>query len=287
LDGVGLHPTLRRFMSVVFRLKYLEGLDEEEISLALGLPPYVMRRYLERLDEYLRSKLGELTPTAIKRICPECLEDRVCLDPLSGEHVCNNCGLVVEGESYNASLPFDTTYALTSELAFGRSLGGTLGYQGYLRVLAKSPATVELAKDGNTHLGTRARIAQLITEVVEPPSLRLALRKARDLAHRYGLQSDYVFNNFVGILVKRAYYFSHIIAEGHAFAQKLPETCFWMALRRFGKENLACRFLQENKVNHGLAVAMEELQSFLEDVRRRGRLRAKVLQAYPMLAAMP
>ncbi|MEM3875241.1 MAG: TFIIB-type zinc ribbon-containing protein [Candidatus Bathyarchaeia archaeon] len=268
-------------------MKYLEGFGEQEILDILGLPPFIMERFSRKLDEYLRSKLGEVSPETLKSVCPECLEARVFFDHESGENVCVNCGLVIDVEGYDFSLSFDTTYALTSELAYGKSLGGTLGYQGIVRVLAKSPSTTELAKAGNAHLGTRARIARLITEVVEPTSLRLALRKARDLAYRYGLQSDYVFNNFVGILVKRAHYFSHIIAEGHAFAQKLPETCFWMALRRFGKENLVCRFLQENKVNHGLAVAMEELQSFLEDVRRRGRLRAKVLQAHPMLAAVP
>lgn len=285
MDGLnGLRPTLKLLLKVLFRLKYLEGLGEREISDALGIPPFIVERFSRKLEECLKSKLGEVSAETLKSLCPECLEPRVRFDPVSSEYVCSNCGLVVDAEGYDLSLSFDTTYALTSELAYGKSLGGTLGYQGIVRVLAKSPSTAELAKLGNAHLGTRARIAQIIMETVEPQPIRDALRKARDLSLKYGFQNEYVFNNHVGILVKRSYIFSHYLAGTPTFKHRLAETCFWMALRKFGKANLACRFLEENKVNHALAVALEELQSFLDDVSRRGRIRGKVLQAHPMLA---
>lgn len=285
---MSLTPTLRLFLKIIFRLKYLEGIhDTESLSAELGLPLYIVDRYVKRLDEYLQSKLNVITPERLEYVCPECLEARIYVDPENGEHVCANCGYVLpDCESYATQLPFDTTYALISELAYGKSLGGSLGYKGFIRVLAKSPSTKELAKQGNAHLGTRARLAQIITETVEPPPIRKALRTAKDLVSKYRLETEYVFNNFVGLLIKRAYYFSHYLAGSLTFKQKLPETCFWIALKKFGKANLAYRFLEENEVNHALAIALEELQSFLDDVKQRGCIRKKVLQTLPTLTVI-
>lgn len=286
LDG-RIVPLSRMLWKILYRLRYLEGVsDVEALSSRLGIPDHVVERNLKILKEHLKSKLNVITPERLEYVCPECLDARVYTDPENGERICANCGLVLEeAKCYSQDLPFDTTYALTSELAYGRSLGGTLGYRGMLRVLAKSPSSSELSKNGgNHHLGLRARLAQIIAETVEPEPTREALRHTKELSAYYGLGSDYVFNDSLGILIKRAYFFAYNIAKKAVFKRRLAETCFWMTLKTFGRKELAERFQKEYEVNHVLAIALEEFNDFLMDVKDRGKLRAKVLKAFPSLS---
>jgi len=84
----------------------------------------------EQLFKFLSSEHPEVLHK-LADICPECYENP--LVHTGQEVVCSHCGVVAEEildpKSY---LPFDTTYALTANVAHGSSLGGTLP-QGFLQ----------------------------------------------------------------------------------------------------------------------------------------------------------
>jgi hypothetical protein len=107
----------------------------------------------------------------VDKICPECLEKSVEADDETGERVCKRCGLVVGEyleEQLSDELPFDTTYALTNHLAFGKSLGGTLPRNKLYEVLAKAP-------EGIKDLPIRSAQIQVLSSAVEPPVVRRML----------------------------------------------------------------------------------------------------------------
>jgi len=112
-----------------------------------------------------RWKLEDLICLLEKR-CPECNSDS--LIEVEGTVVCTKCGLEVEShQTRDNYLPFDTTYALTSNLAHGNSLGGTLPMKQLHKVIVRS-------KNGSYGLPIRAMHLRTIMQNIEPPqSLRL------------------------------------------------------------------------------------------------------------------
>jgi hypothetical protein len=97
----------------------------------------------------------------LEKRCPECTSDS--LIEVDGAIVCTECGLEVESQlTRDPRLPFDTTYALTSDLAYGKSLGGTLPLNQLHKVIVKSD-------NGKYGLPIRAMHLKTIVQNVEPP----------------------------------------------------------------------------------------------------------------------
>jgi len=129
---------------------------------------------------------------------PECLNGEI-VRVRDGEIICRNCGLVLSSEiDFDTQLPFDTTYALESSLAVGKSLGNILPGKGLFKVLAKAPCGI---KD----LGLRARHIRVLAETCEPPQLARLLKDAYGLSKRFGLENDKLFNQDLGINIRRAF----------------------------------------------------------------------------------
>jgi len=90
---------------------------QEELGLILRRrwSPEQLQRFLIQNDLVIK----------LARTCPECFSEN--LVDAGAEIVCRNCGYVVEERQYlSQSLEYGTTYALTSDVVNGKSLGGTL-----------------------------------------------------------------------------------------------------------------------------------------------------------------
>jgi hypothetical protein len=130
-------------LSQLFRLKYLNGIEDRDLlAQKLNIKPRSVLRYEERLAKKLAAKgIIKLEPVVKRRqvrqgidedrfqfVCPECLSARLYPDPESGERTCGACGYVVNADDgqdacMDESLDFNTTYALESSMAIGKSLG--------------------------------------------------------------------------------------------------------------------------------------------------------------------
>ena len=122
----------------------------------------------------------------VDKTCPECLMESVELDSKTGERVCKRCGLVVGEyleEQLSDDLPFDTTYALTNHLAFGKSLGGTLPLDQLYKVLAKAP-------EGIKDLPIRSAQIQVLSSAVEPPIVKRMLDYGSKMLKQLNLDRD-------------------------------------------------------------------------------------------------
>jgi len=121
----------------------------------------------------------------LTKLCPECFEESVEFDAESGERVCRRCGLVVEEylDQFSDDLPFDTTYALTNHLAFGKSLGGTLPMKQLYKVLAQAP-------EGTKDLPIRSTQIQVLANAVEPPVVKTMLNYGSRMLKELGLDRD-------------------------------------------------------------------------------------------------
>ena len=121
----------------------------------------------------------------IDKICPECFEESIVRDGESGESVCRRCGLVVGEylEQLSDDLPFDTTYALTNHLAFGKSLGGTLPSKRLYEVLAKAP-------EGMKDLPVRSTQIRVMSSALEPPVVKAMLSYGSKMLKGLGLDRD-------------------------------------------------------------------------------------------------
>ena len=172
-------------LAELFRLKYLQGdSDRENLAEKLGISLTSVYKYERRLEEKLVQKLGHVSRDRLSLICPSCLEAQVYTDPENGECVCRSCGLVIEQEADMVqTLPFDTTYALTSNMSFGKSLGGTLPRQQLFKVLAKAPA-------GTLDLPIRSTQIQVISSAVDPPLVKKMLEYGSRMLKDLGLDRD-------------------------------------------------------------------------------------------------
>jgi len=97
---------------------------------------------------------------------------------------------------FSTDLPFDTTYAPTCNVAFGKSLGDTLPPQGLYKVLAKAPK-------GSQDLGLRARLIRIILSYQDHPLVKRALECTSRQLKRMRLDQNYAFANDVGALVRK------------------------------------------------------------------------------------
>ncbi|MGB9774606.1 MAG: TFIIB-type zinc ribbon-containing protein [Bacteroidota bacterium] len=266
-----------KVLSRLFTLKYHEQLsDRTLIAERLGVSPAELGKYEEKLEALLKAKIGRISPDRLEYVCPECLNARVVEDAETGERVCTSCGMVVSrGEQVSMDLPFDTTYALTSELALGRSLGGTLPSNGLYRVLAKG-------RNGAVDLGIRARQIRVLTEVNEHPALARMLKLAFELSKRFGLEGDKLFNNDLGANVRRTFW---LLRELHLNVKvgETVETVFWLTLCQHGKTGLASSVQGKVKLNPKILNLTVKLNYFLCELEREpvhtGIIQTIMLQA--------
>jgi len=176
-----------RQLAKLFRLKYLEGItDQHVLAEKLDVKLETVNRYDRRLKRKLVRKLGQVSPDRLCFVCPECLEARIVEDPETGERVCTACGYV-EGRVESRGLPWDTTYAFTSNIAFGKSLGGTAPRR-LFKVIAKAP-------NGTEDLPLRARQIQIVASAVDPPKVRNLLDYGSKLLREIGMDEDTEFNH--------------------------------------------------------------------------------------------
>jgi ribosomal protein S27E len=264
-----LHGSMK-VLSQLYKLKYLEGIQNKTVlAEELGLSETEFARVEQELDERLKAKIHEITPERLEFVCPECLNARVYTNPETGERVCTYCGRVIEESlDYDESLPFDVTYALTSELACGRSLGGTLNGKALLKVLAKSPTTKTLAKtEQGPDLGLRARLIRVMAETSEHPALAKALKYSYEVSKRFNMESNKLFNNDLGRNVRRAFWLCWMLET--PFSRKtLVETCFWFTLCQYGKDFATKEILKKVRVNMRLLTMLIKLEGFLSELKR-------------------
>jgi len=185
--GLGRRGPPPRQLAKLFRLKYLQGIeDRDKLAELLGVKRETVRCHEWRLKKKLATKLLKVSPDRLRFVCPECLEARIVEDPETGERVCTACGYV-EGRVESQDLPWDTTYAFTSNIAFGKSLGGTAPRR-LFKVLAKAP-------NGAEDLPLRARQIQIVASAVDPPKVRNLLDYGSKLLREIGMDEDTEFNH--------------------------------------------------------------------------------------------
>ncbi|MEM3361434.1 MAG: hypothetical protein QXV85_09565 [Candidatus Bathyarchaeia archaeon] len=250
----------------LFYLKYVCGTtDVSVIAQEMGCSEETVELIDKALRQHLRQKISIITRDRLELVCPECLEAKVYHDPEKSERVCGNCGYVFdEPMEFDESLPYDTTYALTSDLAYDKSLGGTLNGKALMRVIAQSPASGELAKQGNLHLGLRARMIKVITDSAVAEAL---LKKAFELSKTYNLNSDKLFNDFLGRKVHEAFYLCRMLNRS---TRGLVPTCFLLSLRLFGKNGIGDEFeaKERDKINYPLMSLMVEMGMFIANLEK-------------------
>ena len=218
-------------LSVLFRLKYLEGIsDPKFLAEKLGVSLNILPKYEKELKNLLIQRINRITPERLRFICPECLRARVYRDPETGERVCMNCGYVLEDEpTPDNRLPFGTTYALESHLAVGRSLGGTLPSREISRIIERN---------GGGDIGSRIKAIRVAIETSEPPQLARLLQIGYELSKKHGLDHDKLFNNDLGINIRRAY---RLASDLKKFGVKVTYeevagTAFLLTLMQYGKK---------------------------------------------------
>jgi len=246
-------------LSELFRLKYQEGIsDRKELAKNLGVSTQTIRRYEYRLERKLITRLRQVSEDRLQFVCPECLEAKVYEDPETGERVCRNCGIVLPRQTQimDERLPFDTTYALESELAVGKSLGSTLERKGYFQVLARS---------GREDLGIRARHIRTLAETSEPPRLANLLKRAYDISKGFSLEGDKIFNNDLGRNVRRAFWLCRMLELNFG---GVAETAFLLTASQYGRNNLVSKANESLAVNHALLNLVLKLNHFLLTIKK-------------------
>lgn len=157
------------------------GFSRDQIAKATGLKKSTLRVAFSRIRK--GENVSKNVSKNKTRVC-QCGSEEVYFDRENGEVVCTKCGLVLSSvESFENRLPFDTTYALTNNLAFGKSLGGTLPRKKLYEVLAKGPK-------GTKDLPIRSTQIQVMSSAVDPPVVKTMLNYGSKVMTELGLNRD-------------------------------------------------------------------------------------------------
>jgi len=246
-------------LSKLFTLKYQEGVTDRNIlAEELGVSVTSIERYEKRLKKKLVLLAGTGFKDYLHLVCPQCFETEVFEDPEAGERVCHSCGLTLPSlERLDNRLPFDTTYALESDLAVGKSLGGSLPKKSLYQILARSD-------NGTEDLGIRARQIRVMAETNDPPSLAKMLKKAYETSKRFNLEGDKIFNNDLGKNVRRAFWLAR---ELEININSAAETAFWVTLCQYGNQKLILKAESQLKINQTLLGLTLKLNHLLLTVK--------------------
>jgi len=111
----------------LYELMYQRNLNNHvEVAERLSLPIEQTRNLIADLDGYLKAKLGKITVDRLNYVCPLCLCTHM-TDDAEGEFHCPECGYVSsEALSQDDSIPFDQTWAPTTNAHADNALGNTL-----------------------------------------------------------------------------------------------------------------------------------------------------------------
>jgi len=207
----------------LFQLRFVEGVtDRGLLAQALGVQPRTLTSYYRRLRLKINAPRGPpnggTSEALVEKhkdfVCPECLEMTVKI--VGVMRVCGRCGLELGRWELDQSLPFDTTYAPTSSMALGRSLGGTLPSKQVYRVLMRSPT-------GRKDIGLRARYINIIHEANESPTVKKLLEYGSGLLKNLGLEERHVFANIYADHLRKlgAYLEAKRLSRTHRYAHAL------------------------------------------------------------------
>jgi len=190
--SVGRGAPPKSMIKLFHLLRKIPFLPDEEIADELGIKRSTVRNYKWRLSKKIA------TGVAYFDYCPECFQKSVVLDRETGEYVCTSCGFVVEEDGANISkdIPFGTeenpnTFALTSNIAYGKSLGFTMPKSHLFRVVvenAKKNRSPRVGDDGKIPIPIRQM--QAVTQMVDPPIVRSLLNYGSRLMKAVGLDRD-------------------------------------------------------------------------------------------------
>ena len=194
--------------------------DRGVLAQEFGVRRESLRKYYQRLSERANVPLTgtfsseELLEKHNDLVCPECLEMTVKI--VGVMRVCRRCGLELGRWEMDVSLPFDTTYAPTSSMVLGRSLGGNLPSKQAYRVLMKSPT-------GRTDLGLRARYLNIVHETNETPTAKKLIEYGSGLLKSLGFEEKHVIANIYADHLRKlgAYLMAKRLSRTHRYAQTL------------------------------------------------------------------
>jgi len=215
-------PPPKQLIRLFWLLRENPGATDFEIANNLGVEVETVNNYMWRLKNLQYN---------VASFCPNCFEKSIWQDPENGERVCKSCGYVLEREaSMNHTLPFDETYALTSNIAFGKSLGGTLSRNATYRVLAKT-------RDAESKANVPIRQITTITETVDPPIVKNMLAYSSRLLKALGFTpenniSAVLAHDLGGILRKVGGFLAVSKIEVQPFM--LVRAAIWVTLEKFG-----------------------------------------------------
>ena len=261
-----------RQLSLLFRLQYLENITNTgELAEKLGVKPSTIYCYRWRL----RKRLRKLAQKSIQdfndsAVCPECLLLSLRKDRETGELVCTRCGLVTR-QTLNLSfrLPFSTTYALSHQLAFGKSLGDTISYRDTYKVLARVHG-----RNGEIPI----RQITVMTQTFDPPLVKNMLRYASQILKNLGLDRDrpdtHTLADQIGRTVRKIAGFL-AISKMSVQPYRLVRSAVFLVLHKYGLDDLAREVRRRYPFNsHDLqiVVRLDELSRLEGSSQRRGGL---------------
>ena len=203
-------PPPKSMIKLYHLLRKIPFLPDEEIAEELGVKVSAVKSYKWRLKKKIA------TGVAYFDYCPECFSKSVVLDRETGEYVCTNCGYVIEeyGSRMSKAIPFGTeeepnTFALTSHIAYGKSLGFTMPKSHLFRVVAEN-IKKRMNRSGNVggdKIPIPIRQIQTITETVDPPIVKSILNYGSRLLKEFGFDGDtdsnHVFADRYGRLLRK------------------------------------------------------------------------------------
>jgi len=191
-------PPPKSMIKLFHLLSKIPFLPDKEIAEELDVKVSAVKSYKWRLKKKIA------TGVAYFDYCPECFQKSVILDKETGERVCTNCGFVIEEDEAKMSkdIPFGTdekpnTFALTSNIAYGKSLGFTASRNHLFRVLARTSNRNQAGRVDDGELQIPIRQIQTITETVDPPIVRAMLNYGSRLLKQLGLSEDKDHNHIL------------------------------------------------------------------------------------------
>jgi len=217
-------PPPKQLIRLFWLLRENPGATDLEIANKLGVEVETIPVYRWRLKNLL---------SGITSYCRYCFSKNVWTDRENGERICKSCGYVLEQEnSMVHTLPFDETYALTSNIAFGKSLGGTLSRNATYRVLAKT-------RDAESKTNVPIRQITTITNTFDPPVARNMLSYGSRILKNLGLQRDTgpsaVLAHTLGGTLRKV---GGFLAVSKMYEEVQPamlvRAAVWFTLKRFG-----------------------------------------------------
>jgi len=202
-------PPPKSMIKLYHLLRKIPFLPDEEIAEELGIKVKCVGVYKWRLRKKLVMGI-----TSFFDYCPECFRKSVVLKRDTGEYVCANCGFVVEEDGANISktIPFGTeeepnTFALTSNIAYGKSLGLTMPKSHLFRVVVTS--TKKGSKGSSVGGGREIPIRQMqvVTQTIDPPIVKSLLNYGslllKKLGFDQGMGNNHVIADRYGRLLRK------------------------------------------------------------------------------------